>query len=417
MFAAVAVGSGAIAVAAGAADQLRPGLSDLPANPEALLLPGQELFFDPSADAAPPEPAAPVFDIELDLGLRGSFETSEGETRQEFLIVPEASFSRDGSQYQLAMEAVAEIARGEEDAVELRALRLSVASDFALNRDTDLSGAAEFALAQNGPLDLEAGIAQAPQSLYGALDGTVTRRFGKLEATVRGSAERALYGEGESESGEVIEGSLDNVTTLSGGLRLGLALSPVITVFGDASLEHDDYDRASEALLVELDGDTYALRAGFSGNWREVVLAEASIGIGQRHFADESLQPVTTTLYDASVTYRFDETTALTASVGTEIAPPSAATAEESTRIAYSADLDFTRAVNSWLALRASAAWSLETVEGEPSDQEAGFGVGADYRFNQHAGVSADYGFTRTESPDEPPEEAHRVTVGLQLSN
>ena len=399
-----------------AAPAHRLGPPEDPSNPELRDLPGQQMFFDPTAtDIAPTEPDAPYFDIELNLGLRGSYEQDSDGSVAELLLVPAARLVHDGPLLRLAFDGSAGIGRPDDETATLRSLRLAVAADYEVDRLTTLSGSAEFELNQGDRFDLDPGTALRPSSLVGTAEAQLTRRFAKLDLTVRGGVARSVYGDGETDAGERLDGSADNVTTLDGGLRLGLAIGPILTAFVDASVARDDYDGAGPQDGAQLDGQSYALRGGFSGDWRQVLTAEASVGLGLRRYDDAALATVATTLYDASLTYRINETTSLAASLSTSIAPPGFE--DEETRIVYAAGLDFNHTVNRWLALRASAGWSLETSGEVVARQGASFGMGADYTLNAHADLSADYGFSRTQSPDAADDDAHRLTVGLTLSN
>ena len=40
-------------------------------------------------------------------------------------------------------------------------------------------------------------------------------------------------------------------------------------------------------------------------------------------------------------------------------------------------------------------------------------GVGADYLLNEFTTLTADYAYSYSEAPPNPPEDAHRVTVGV----
>ena len=99
-----------------------------------------------------------------------------------------------------------------------------------------------------------------------------------------------------------------NNTRYGGGLRLSHQLTPIVTAFADGSVEYRTYDAVSPTLLVKLDSTDYVGKVGLSAEIGTILEAEGSVGVGLRQFADASLADVQAMLYEASVTFRPDET-------------------------------------------------------------------------------------------------------------
>src|SRR5690606_25064742 len=111
-----------------------------------------------------------------------------------------------------------------------------------------------------------------------------------------------------------------------------------------------------------------------------------------------------TTLYDASLSWRPDETLTLGARVSTTVGAPGP---EDSglARIAYSAGADLRYQASSRLAVRGSAEWSAARFAGT-THGETGFsaGAGLDYRLDKGTTLTADYAYGATsESADAAP--------------
>jgi hypothetical protein len=329
------------------------------------------------------------------------------------LVLPSVTLTNEWRRARLAATADAEIDKLAGDEAHLAALRLAVAGDYQLDEATSLSGNASLALTQESTLTAPIDQAEPPRIVTGSIDGTITRDFGRFTGELRGGFGREVYGDTTLTDGTVL-GNADSTNTFgSAGLRLGLKLTPIISVFGDASVARDVHDAASPSLGAKADGTDYALKAGIAGNWgHDRLQAEASVGVGLRRYDAASLGEVRTTLYDASLTYHPDETWTLGATLSTEIVPPSGDV--DTTRVRYALGADLAYRINSWLALRANADWSRTDGVGTGiTDTSYGWGVGADYTLNRHTALSADYAFTHTESSPDPVREAQRVTLGV----
>jgi hypothetical protein len=353
------------------------------------------------------------FEIDWSLGLRGAYQRDESGTHYEMLVLPSVTLTNEWRRARLSATADAEIDKLAGDKAQLAALRLAVAGDYRLDTATSLTGNAELSLTQESTLTAPLDEAEPPRIISASIDGTLTRDFGRITGELRGGFGREGYGDTTLTDGTIV-GNADSTNTFgSAGLRLGLKLTPILSIFGDASIARDIYDAVSPALGAKADGTDYALKAGIAGNWgHDRLQAEASVGVGLRRYDAANLGEVRTTLYDASLTYHPDETWTIGATLSTEIVPPGGDVDETRIRYALGADLGYR--INSWLALRASADWSRADGVGTGiTDTSYGWGVGADYTLNTHTDLSADYAFSHTESSPDPVREAQRVTVGV----
>lgn len=354
----------------------------------------------------------PFFEVDWSVALRGSYvQDSASGDYFEGSVAPTLSLTHTGPSSSLSVTGSAELVRSTIEQTRLAALQLAVAADYLFNVSTLLSADARFILsraAANAPGNA-ANVVMGPQVIEGSANLALQETFGAFEVTARGSAGRALYGETTLTGGVLQDNSWQNNVSAGGGLRVGLALSPILTAFADVSASYARYDAPSPTLLVPFDGPTYAARAGLSARWNGVLSTEASVGLGLRQYDAAGLSAFQGVLYDGRVTFTPDESWVFNASLATSLLPPGSSGGGG--RIAYGVAGDARYQVNPWLALRASAGWNRTEVIGTGA-VETGYslGVGTDYAVNDNATVTADYTFAQQ---DTPARSTHRFMLGL----
>jgi len=227
---------------------------------------------------------------------------------------------------------------------------------------------------------------------------------------------RSLYGDTTRTDGTVISNAEDNRWSLDGALRVGYQVTPVFEVFGQAGLGRDLFDNPSTSLGVKADATEATLLAGVTGRWNGTLEATAATGVTLRRFDVASLGEVRAQVYDASVVFTPDPTLRLRAGLNTTVAPPGPDNAGTA-RVEYTASLGVDYTVNSWLAMRAQAAWNTADFTGT-GNTETGYrlGAGADYKVNAHTAVGADYSYSQAVTTNDGLQQAHRVTVGVTVS-
>lgn len=369
-------------------------------------------------EAPPREWDAPFFDVDWSLALRGAYVLDDEGEHFEALAVPSVRLRHETMRGGYELEAEVELAKSSLETYRLGALRLRLEADHALDAVTGLRGNLELELTQDSPgtPGQPGDVAVAPVVMSGSAGLAADRRFGRLSVGIRTGAGRTHYGPTTLIGGGEQDNSAQNNWTVEGGLRLGYEVTPLLTAFVDGSVGYQRYDAISPTYLVALDAADYELRAGLAANWHQILEAEASVGLGLRRFAEPALGEVTSTLYDASLTFRPDETVTLSAALSTSFGAPgpdSGGTA----RVEYEATGSASYQVNPWLRLRASAGWEQAQLVGiDGSESGYGFGSGLDYRLNRHTTLTADYAFTHAETDAAPDEDEQRVTLGVTLS-
>ena len=364
---------------------------------------------------APHEWDEPWFDLDWSLGLRGSYVQTTTTQYFEATFVPQVTLQHDMLRGGYSFAASVEVARSTLEEMRLGAANVSAAGSYRLDNDVGLAGSLDLSMQQasaKGP-GVDPMILSQPLVFSGAGELSATREFGPVIGTGRLSATRTVYGP-TTLVGPVETDNSHQSNWLGGaGLRVGYRVTPLLTAFVDGSVGHQWYDAISPTYLVKLDATDYQARAGLSVAINEIFEAETSIGYGLRRFDEAALGKVSSVLYDASATYRPDETLELKGTFSTTFGAPGADTGGTA-RLEYAAVGDVVYTVNPWLKLRASAGWRYALLVGT-ADSETGWntGIGADYVLNEMTSLNADYSFNRSATTPNPPEDAHRVTLGV----
>lgn len=383
-------------------DRLTPGL--YPAAPM------------PEGFEVPAEPGHPPFEIDWSIGLKGSYIGATDDNIFVTTVTPAFSATHQGVRSDLKIDGSASLAKANDGSMGVTAFDLDLGAETLLDRDTKLTGLASLGFAQDLPATpgLNPLVTGPAAVVTGSLGGGAGRRFGQFNFGLNGTLARTIYGTTTRSDTGVTDNSSQNVWEGDATLRLGLQASPIIEVFGEASLGRDWFDQAS-APGIRPDATSHALRAGIAGKWNSVWEASASLGVGQHDFDAAALGDITTRLYDASLTYTPNSTLNLTAALSTKVTPTGADTVGTA-RVAHVASADLGYTVNSWLRLRASGDWGYSWLEGTAETETSyGLGAGADYKLNSHTAVSADYGFAQRDNSVSGVFGSHTVSLGLNV--
>lgn len=367
---------------------------------------------------APHEWDAPYFDLDWSLALRGAYVRDAGGERFEALVVPGVTLRHETMRGGYDLSLSGELARSSLDQTRISALRAAAAADYQFDAVTAFSGNLDLSLTQDSPSapGLAGNTAIAPLVGTAETQAEVTRELGFFEVGLRGSASRTVYGPTTRTDGSVVDNSEQNNWKAGAGLRLGYAVTPILTAFVDGSAGYHFYDLPSPAYLEKLDAADYAVRAGLNAQWTSVLEAEASIGLGLRQFASPIFPEVVSTLYDARLTFRPDETVTLGGTLSTSIGEPGPNSGGLA-RVEYAAAADASYQLNTWVRFRAAAGWRQALLVGT-ANTETGYnaGIGLDYLLNEFATLTADYAYGWSRATPNPAEERHQVTLGVTFS-
>jgi hypothetical protein len=357
----------------------------------------------------------PWFDLDWSLALRGSYVHTSTIDYFEAAAVPSVTLRHETLRGGFEASASADIVRSTVEDVRLAAARAGFSGDYRLDESTGVELALNLAYTQAsaaGP-GVDPTILMQPQVFNGDAEASVSRDVGPLIFTGRVNGSRTLYGPTTLVGPVLVENTHQSNWTAGTGLRVGYKVTPILTAFVDASAGYQWYDAPSPTLLVKFDAADYQVRSGVSVKWHDVLEGETSIGYGSRRFAEPMLGESSAILYDASLTFRPDETIEIGGAFSTSFGAPGPESGGVA-RLEYTATGDIGYIVNPWLKLRASAGWSHAQLIGT-ADTETGWnaGAGADYVLNEFTTFTGDYTYSVSQTPPDPPEDSHRVTVGI----
>ena len=355
------------------------------------------------------------FDLDWSLALRGSYIQATGIDYFEASAVPTVTLRHETLRGGYEATASAEVVRSTIEDARLSSASIGFRGDYRLDESTGIEGASNLSFTQassEGP-GVDPTILEQPQVFAGDGEASISRDFGPLIFTGRVNGSRTVYGPTTLVGPVLVDNTHQSNWTVGAGLRVGYRITPILTAFVDGSAAYQSYDAPSPTLMVKLDAADYQVRSGVSVNYLDLLEAETSLGYGLRRFADPMLGETSALLYDASLTFRPDETLeikgAFTTSFGAP-GPDSGGTA----RLEYAATGDISYVVNPWLKLRAAAGWSHAFLIGTADTEMAwNAGLGADYILNEFTTLTGDYTYSYGQATPDPPEDSHRVTVGV----
>lgn len=386
------------------ADRLRPGIYPAQPVPPAFAVGGAE------AGEAP---------LDWSVGLRGTY-SHTGDTGNYVLrLSPQFTYGLAGTRTDTVLAGGVEIARqSNSDELTLTAASIGATGTLAIDSVTQATGSIGLGYSRDlpGSPGLANGVIVPPEIATGTLGLGVTRQFGKFNLGLDGGLDRTVYGATTRSDTGVTDNSDQNHWSGNTGLRLGYQITPIIEVYGRAELERDVFDQPAAATGIYANATNHILRAGVEARWNSIWSANASIGVGQRVFDAESLGEITAQLYSANLTYSPNATLRLNLGLDSTLAPPGADN-PGSARIEHALLADAQYIANSWLRLRASAGVSTsELVGAATTENRTSLGAGADYLFNSHASLNADYGFTKRDNSASGQTDTHQVSVGITIS-
>jgi hypothetical protein len=347
------------------------------------------------------------------VGLRGSYAASDvSGVSLEGAVSPEVALTLEGGSGSLKLGAGAEFTIDGAGTVRFSDAHASAEGNYEIDPETSLTGSVDLSLTQAAPGSptLPTNTAVAPLILNGTAQAGGRHRFGPV--TVSAWADGARYVEGDETlyDATVLDHTADSYWRDGAGLRVGLEMSPLLSVFAQGDVSDTHYDAASPTLLVYLNNRLYTLRGGVSYA-QDGFSAEASAGRAFLDYGDGSLVDAAAWIADASVQITPSESVTLGAGLETSVGPSKTVTGDTDVGYTLSANASF--AVNPWLTLRGSAGADLtQTLGAGTLAFSYSAGTGIDLTTSEHVMWSADYLFTHAATG---PENTHTATIGLKI--
>lgn len=377
------------------------------------------------AQPVPPEFAVPsqtvneTAPLDWSVGLRGTYANSDGESSFVTHLTPQFTYTHAGGIADIVVNGSADIAKvNGQDLPTLAAGGLSISATAPIDSETSLSFDGGLGITQDlpGTVGLSPSVTTPPQVYTGNLDVGVDRQFGRLNLGLSGGVDRTVYGPTLRTDTGLTDNGEQNYWSANASLRVGYQITPIVEVFGQAALQRDMFDIPTASLGDYPNATNRTLRGGLAGKWNDIWSASASIGIGERVFDAASVGTIRAYLYGAELRYTPDPTLTLTAGGETELTPAGADN-PGTARVRYTALANAQYTVNTWLRLRASAEWSHSDLVGTAATERGyGIGAGADYVFNAHTSLNADYGYGNYDNSTNGNTQTHRISLGVTIS-
>lgn len=366
----------------------------------------------------PADPLPAATEVDWQVSLRGGFQKDIDGERFEIIVRPQAEIVHQarGAEFRLVVDA--DLVKEFPGIYRLAGVNVEAQSLFEIDRVTEVSVDLGLSANQAGSSDsgLASDVASAPIIIDADLNVAARRQFGKFGAELRAGVGHGVFGPTELNSGMWRSNSARDRTGANLGFRFSHTLGPVFAGFIDGSAERNMHALPSSVDGSNQDSWNYAARAGFTGDWGEVLSGEISAGYGFRQFDDTARTNVSTFLVDAELIYRPQSDLELSALFTTNISdasPTSGATA----RVDFSASASASYIIDDWWTVHGDLSGNWTQFQGNgQSEQSYSAGVGSDYALNKHTQLTGDYIYGVTQTVTNTTEQSHRVELGVTFS-
>jgi len=363
------------------------------------------------------EPVFPFFKLDWSLGLRGSYKNGTSGAGYSATIAPNISLTHSGLRTQFVLGAQSLISYNQNRITRLEQGQVSASGQYKLDRVSQLSASASLKLSQNDPdapgMDQ---VITTPLVLDLEAQGGISRQFFRLGLELKGNISRRLMSETILVGNVVQDNSSSNTTKLGASFRASYKLSPIISAFVQGDIAQNWFDAASPVSGLYQNGPDIGALAGLSGNWRDVLGAQISVGYGLRRFDDPGIAQLASVLYGLDLSYTPNNTLSAQASFASAINPENTNNGTPAS-ISYTAKGNIGLAVSSTFGLRASATGNwLVPVNGAETVTSYSAGAGADFKINKQTNINLDYLYTKLEQPPAAPKDQQAITLGMTFS-
>lgn len=262
---------------------------------------------------------------------------------------------------------------------------------------------------------LGGGVADRPGvHAYGA-SAELVRSGGKLDFSLRGSADRTVYDQALTTGGGLLDQSDRDNTLYQATARAGYGVSEAMRPFVQAGIGRRIHDLTVDRNGEERDSTLYDLRVGLAVDLGEKLRGEAALGYLAEVFDDSGLTTLDTPTFNANLVWSPERETQVTFSAATSLS--GSTTAGESGSSTQSFGVEVDRRIRERLSGHADVGLEIDTLHATGErDLTWTAGAGLKYWINRFIGVTADVGYERLESSDPASSyDAATVTLGIAL--
>lgn len=243
----------------------------------------------------------------------------------------------------------------------------------------------------------------------------VRQKFGRLEATLRGSLDRTDYQDGSLSDGSKLALSGTSYTTYGASARLGYEITPGVKPFVEASVDKRVHDVSVDANGYRRDSEGVTGRAGTSFEITRTLTGEASAGYTQRRYEDSRLKDLRGPVFDAALIWTASPLTTVTLKGSTAFEESTITGASGS--INRRASVQISHALLRNLTLTGSAAYGERDYQGvHLKEKTLSLGLGAEYALTRTVVVKGSFTHDRLMSTSPNADYTANVfLLGLRL--
>lgn len=225
----------------------------------------------------------------------------------------------------------------------------------------------------------------------------VTHKFGRLEATLRGSLDRVDYQDATLSDGATLALSNQSFSSVGAAARLGYELTPGVKPFVEASVDKRVHDKSTDDSGYRRDSRGVTGRVGTSLEMTRTLTGEVSAGYSQRSYDDARLSDLRGPVFDAALIWTASPLTTVTLKGATSFDESNVAGASGS--INRKASLQISHALLRNLTLTGSASIGERDYQGfNLKEKTMSVGLGAEYALTRSVLVKGSFTHDRLKS-------------------
>lgn len=225
----------------------------------------------------------------------------------------------------------------------------------------------------------------------------VTHKFGRLEATLRGSIDRVDYQDGTLSDGAKLALSNQSFTTPGASARLGYELTPGVKPFAEVSVDKRVHDKSTDDSGYRRDSRGVTGRVGSSFEISRTLTGEVSAGYSQRSYEDARLKELRGPVFDAALIWTASPLTTVTLKGATSFDESNVAGASGS--VNRKASVQISHALLRNLTLTGSASIGERDYQGyNLKEKTLSVGLGAEYALTRSVLVKGSFTHDRLKS-------------------
>ncbi len=269
-----------------------------------------------------------------------------------------------------------------------------------VTRDTDINLESHFNYSTQRNLQTLSGVtSNVTSGVYDSgVAAGVTRRFGRLVTTLRGSLDRTTFAN-PTIGGTTLPLSSDNFTAYELRGRAGYELTPGFIPYVQASIDTRHRDSKLDSNGFARSSRGTSARLGTSYELSRILTADVNLGLGTRDYADARLKTNVGPVADLSLIWQATPLTTVTlkGTASQDETGLTGATGIRDTKATLQVDHALLRNLNVTGILGYQNNKYVGTAR---SDQIATASLAATYAFTRDISVRGSYNYTRQSSPD-----------------